>query len=372
MFLINLKNNTYLYFIFLLLYLGDTLTCIFLKETFNYSWLSKAFITVLLLYNLYDTNIKLLYKLLFLYGIIFLGFTFNYLNDFLAKTSLFFEYTSGILFLNFIIYNANKKLLSNLLNILFLIYVITIIIAFCLNISYLHTYNSERFGYKPIFSSQNEFSYIIITIIVFYYKKYKLNMAIQNLSFLILALLASLLLGTKTTYLFLFVFINYIVTTFLKERKKLYIVLFTLLITCIALALYLVPIYFPVFLKIYSESGLLDVLSSNRLAYLFNRLSCQIANFKTFNYLFGGSNLNCITEMSIFDIFLFFGFIGGAYYIYLIKEFILNKLKLDTIGLVFVILISTLSLLGGYYFENFSAQVYTVSVLYLFYHKNES
>ena len=90
---------------------------------------------------------------------------------------------------------------------------------------------------------------------------------------------------------------------------------------------------------------------------------------KPLNYLFGGLTIPCLTEMSFFDVFLFFGLIGGVMYGYLYVRLVIKRLSLDLFGAIFISSITLLSMVAGYYFENFSSQIYTISVLFIFYYR---
>ena len=337
----------------------------------NFSWAGKAIISILLLVSLFLFNKNSFILISILFWMISLGMVLNFQNDFTQKISLFFEYISGIIFFKFLIINQNKALLSKILIIIFSFYTITVLIAGLFEIDFLRTYNALRYGYMPLFSSQNEFSFIMITIVVFYYKNWLEKKEFYGFLLLILSLAASLIIGTKVVYLFLIIFINYIIIINL-QLKKIILFYVLILITLFYFKDYLFLFFenkFEIFVDLYHEKGLFDTISSLRVSYLQDRLICQTSNMKPLNYLFGGLTIPCLTEMSFFDVFLFFGLIGGVMYGYLYVRLVINRLSLDLFGAIFVSSITLLSMVAGYYFENFSSQIYTISVLFIFYYQ---
>lgn len=354
-----------------LLLVGDTLTSFFIKENLKFSFFFKAIITFLLIVNLAFSNKTLFIGVILLCLSVSVGIGFNNLNDFIPKTSLVFEYLSGLLFFNYLILSNNKKSLSSIFAGVFIFYCLTILIAFIFQIDYLKTYYGERFGYMPFFSSQNEFSFIIIATIIYFYKIYLNTPSKINLLFIIMALISSLLVGTKVLYVFVLIFIAYLILK--KFNFKI-----LALITGFALILLFffrnhlfnfLYTYNKVLMDVYSEHGLINFISSLRYEFLEDRLECQFLTMDSYNYLFGGINMKCITEMSLIDILLTFGLLGSLLYFYLLRRFILLKLDLDIFGYYAVTIITLLSFLSGYFFENLSAQFYVIGVLYIFYYR---
>jgi len=367
------STNFCLFIILILLLVGDTLTKIYLNDFLNFSWLSKALISILLLINLFISNKGLFWGISILFMSILLGMVFNYQNDVVAKTSLFFEYISGIMFFNFLLTNNKKGSLKKGVFFVFCFYFTTIILATLLNINFLRTYES-RFGFMPLFSSQNEFSFIMISIVAFFYKNYLTKKTVFNLNLAIISVITALFIGTKVVYVFILVFVIYLG---LKHLKVNYLMLIILLSTLIIIlnkeSLFeIINNNFKPIVDVYYKTGFLDAVSSLRLSYLKDRFPCQISSFEFINYLFGGLNMSCYTEMSIIDILLFFGLLGGPYYLYLYKKYIYNKLSLDSFGYILIITTISLSFVAGAFFENLSAQFYLLSVLFIYYHNPPS
>lgn len=368
------RTNFCLIVILLLLFVGDTLTKIYIDDNLKISWIIKASISLILVLNLFYSNKNLFLIISILFLIVLVGMVFNFQQDLIAKISLFFEYVSGILFFQFLIVNQKKVLLSKLILIIFSIYVITILTASLLGISYLTTYKFGRFGYMPLFSSQNEFSFIMITIVVYFYKSWIKRKSMLYLLLFTLSVFASLLIGTKVIYLFIFIFFNYLLIKYFKLRKSaaIYVLILLLIFLFKENLILFLNRNFEVLVEVYQEKGILDAISSLRLSYLKDRLICQNSTLEPVNIIFGGLNIGCLTEMSLFDVLLFFGVLGVCFYFYSIKKAIIDNIKLDVFGYFYLISITLLSFVGGYFFENFSAQIYSVSLLYIFYHESIS
>lgn len=365
-------TNYGLFLIMSLLVVGDTLTSIYLKDNLRFSFIFKAIITLVLLINLVFSNKALLIGVILLCLSVSVGMVFNNLNDFIPKTSLVFEYLSGLLFFNYLTINhkKNKSPLSTILLVIFIFYCATIIIAFIFQVDYLRTYYGQRFGYMPFFSSQNEFSFIMIAIIIFFYQKY-LNLPSRiNLILIIMAVVSSLLIGTKVSYIFSFSFIVYILLK--RFSFKIFIFSTTLLFLLVFLFKnYIYKFVYPynkVLMDVYAEHGLINFISSFRYEFFKDRIDCQFLKMDFYNYLFGGINMQCITEMSLIDILLTFGLFGSLIYFYLLNRFLLRKLNLNIFGYYAIIGIAILSFLAGYFFENLSAQFYIIGVLYIYFY----
>jgi len=358
----------------ILLLTGDTLTKIFFNDSISYAWCFKASISFLLLVNLFFFKKKLFIQLSILLAIIFLVGVLNYQSNFIPKISLFFEYISGILIFNYLFLNNQREFLDKLLFCVFAFYMGTIIVAAIFEIKFLKTYGSYRFGYMPFFSSQNEFSFMMIAIIVYFFKTFLNKNSLINLVLLGFSIISGLLVGTKAIYIFILIFITFLIFKYLKFKKAAIvyglILVFTFLLRNVIFMFF--DNHFKTLVDVYREKGILDTVLSLRLSLLKDRLMCQTSDLNFLNYLFGGINLNCITEMSIIDILLFFGVLGSAYYFYLYKTEIYNKLNLDNFGNLMILVIVGLSFAGGYFFENFSAQFYVISVLYVYYSKSSN
>lgn len=368
-----IKNYKNISFVFLLIFLGDSLTFFFLKETFNYSWVIKAFVTLLLCFNVIYSKKLIINKKLFI-GLIYFIITIVFIsNDYVFRTTQFFKYFSGILFFYLLMVVNQKKRVEHCLVLIFSFYAITTILSFIFNIIVFKTYpNSERFGFLPFFSSQNEFSYIAMCSVFFFTKKYLNHKKSNNALLLATSLIALLLIGTKACYLFFVLFIFYVL---IKNRK--YILLVTIFLSTITLILAFqkhflsfINKFFKFFISVYETNGLINALSSNRIIYLKSRLKHQIDYLTLDNYFLGGGLQKYMTEMSFIDLFLFFGIIGLFIYFYNYKFIYDNFLKIDKIGWFFILSVYFISFIAGYFFENFSSQFYFTSVVwYYYFHK---
>lgn len=364
------KSHWQVLFVFGFTFLGDVLTTLWFNNSFNFSWYFKGLLTLFLLLKLLIFKPSILNYILIALGLMCVGMILNYQNDIIPKTAQFFEYYSGIIIFYFFIKSDSYKIIDKIILSVFLFYVINILVVTIFKIDYFKTYPiSERFGYMPLFNAQNEFSFIMITILSYFYKKLSLTKNIINFFLFAISLLAACFVGTKIIYLFVFILINYLILK--KLGIKIYVIFGIIFLVFNILLKELwynfIKTYFNTLLMVYEKNGFLDAVSSLRLSHFENKIGCQSASFKLINYFFGGSNLDCITEMSLLDLFLFFGAIGLVWYFYLYKKLVIIFLKLDSFGYLSIISVTLLSFLGGYYFENFSTQLYFIAFLYVFY-----
>lgn len=358
--------------LFIGVFLSDVFTRLWLKNDLNISLFFKAFFMVYILYYLKKDKFQIIILVLIGYILLCLGMVFNYQSDFSEKTSQFFEYYSGILLFTYLTTLKSTVVLDKLIAFIFSIYIINIIVAFVFQIEFFKTYpGSDRFGYMPLFNSQNEFSFIMISILAYSYKKLSITKNIINYLMFFSSILAALCIGTKVVYLFLFLLMNFILFNkigYIKYLVTIIVFAFVLFFSRNLMFVFLNE-HFYVVMQVYENNGVLDAISSLRLSYLPDRIECNLNRFDFINYLFGGEILTCITEMSIWDLLLFFGIIGTAWFFYLQRKLLLRQLNLDSFGAFFIVTIALLSFVGGYFFENFSAQLYAITFLYLYYYK---
>jgi hypothetical protein len=354
----------------IIIFISDVITFLTFNSEFAFSKYPKALLTLIIILFLFikkRMEIKLIVVSFFLFcvGI----YNFNSIQV-LESIQQYFKYFSGILFLLLLVninYNLRfKKIFESIL----IFFSLNILLAFFLELSFFKTYYSiARFGYMPLFNSQNEFSFIMITSISYFYKNSDVENSFKNKILLLIVLIASLLVGTKVIYLFICCFLIYIIFKYLGIIKGSGLILILVFINIAIKNLWisLIKNHFEVFVNLYKNTGLLNTVSSNRIENLKIIINTQTNEFNFINYLFGGGDSKYFTEMSLFDIFLFFGCIGGMLYLFIYLKVIYRYLALDTFGLFYLISLSILSFLGGFYFESYTAQIYSVTFLYLTY-----
>lgn len=181
----------------------------------------------------------------------------------------------------------------------------------------------------------------------------------------ILFLLASFMVGTKAIWVFVVVF--YVSLIILYTKPKVYLSVFSAFVISFLVfwrnIIQFFKSHYETLYEVYLNEGLLSLLSSKRSTYFLERFSQNFEEFTFLNYLFGSNNLKFVYEMSFFDLISFLGLIGVVIYVYIIKKFLLEWFKKERIMLVYFVIVTSLSFVAGYLFENASAQVYTLLVM---------
>ncbi len=205
---------------------------------------------------------------------------------------------------------------------------ITILIGFIFSIHFFETYRGNRFGYSGILYPSSFSSYfIILNLMILYFYNEKIS---DIKYFLYFSFIVALLIGTKTVYMFLGVFILYIFVT-KKLFKNRY---FFILLTVIGVSLFVfqskLKIYFyntfSNLIDLYNNQDVITFIFSYRNIHLREIFDYIQNHWSFYNYLIGGINRKqTLAEMSLIDIFFNFGILGLIFYLGLIFLFIKNK-----------------------------------------------
>jgi hypothetical protein len=358
------RSNLLIIF-FLMIVIGDALTKIFFQsDTPNPSKYIKAFLLVPLIYLSLKSNKKFLIFFLIAIVLFIVGSISISIQRLYTNIPQFFEYYFFILFfLSF--QNSNLERTSKVLEIVFLLHASVIIIATIFDIHFLKTYSSsERLGYLSFFSSQNEFSYVMIAGVVFFKGKLQ-HISLIGVLKLLLMVIGALLLGTKSVLLFVLLFSFYLLFTRFKLKYSIPIV--AILIANVFLfwnaILTFLKIHYNTLYELYKTEGFLSFISSKRSVFLWDRLSAHQEEFEFVNYLFGGYDTAILYEMSFMDLFYFFGLIGVILFGYIVYKFVLRAILFNQFLAVYTVLVVGVSFVAGYLIENASAQIYTLLVV---------
>jgi len=227
--------------------------------------------------------------------------------------------------------------------------------------------NSSRFGFNGIIAEPGIGTYFYILLATISYLKYRY----QKSSYitLILMILAILLLGTKSGYLFIGI-LGLIHMLYLL-KKQIYQVTF---ISILALAGYLLKDkliqlavnsfnFGPV---LYEKHGLITFVSSKRDLLLKETVEYMNEHWSIINYLIGGMDFKIHrVEFEFIDVFLFHGVIGVCMYLLVLKKiFLTGKKKLPyTLLFLTVLLISALT--GNLFFSITNSFCFIIVFLYL-------
>ena len=342
-----------------------------------YLWITEIlFLFIIVLYFIKEKNfyaIKIL-GLLFLIKLIGSLLVYErYLShiDFykdLVKTS--FGYSFVFLMFYYLksldLKQVNK--LFSFFKILCLIVYITIFLGAVFSIKLFETYIGSRFGFSGIFFPSSYGSYfIIISILIFYfYSRY-----IQTIPavYIVVASLAGVFTGTKSSYLFLTFFWAYI---FFQDRyyKN------TWFWTVFALAVINLLIFKEKILTILEQkfAVLYDSYLKNdfiTFALSYRDVSAQKAklfiqeNWLFLNYLFGGvDRRQLLVEISLADLFLNFGLVGTVIFFTAYTKLILSKLTKENVIVFSFTLVFIITIMGGNFFDRFYL-AYPLSLLFI-------
>ncbi len=259
---------------------------------------------------------------------------------------------------------------------LFIIFiVITSLFGIVFPTPFLRTYGETiRFGTMGLLHKSITASYFYITALSYFYQeqskgtKYKIGLA--------LTVIASLFVGTKAVYLFVFLLaIYHIIRRKYYKQKMFYIVLSGFLLFMSFFHQYLLNKFkyvFDVLYNVYIDAGFLSAITSIRDQRFVENSLFYSEHWTFLNYLFGGRIVNqAFFELSVLDIMVFFGIFGGIYYLYTAYKLILNA-KIEKKNCFFKISLATVffvSIFAGQFFINISA--ITIVLLGFFFILNE-
>jgi len=116
----------------------------------------------------------------------------------------------------------------------------------------------------------------MITIVVYFYKTFLKRKSIIYLLLFVLSLFASLLIGTKAIYLFIFIFFNYLLIKYFRLRKSaaIYVLILLLILFFKEYLILFLNTTFEILVEVCHLKGFFDAISSLMLSYLIDRLIC--------------------------------------------------------------------------------------------------
>ena len=222
--------------------------------------------------------------------------------------------------------------------------------------------NSTRFGYSGLFSKSGEsvLLYLLVSII-FYIRYLKGKSILPVLYFCFIAILS----GKKIAFLILGLF--YLVHFCVISKNRKYFITFGLsLITCLFLFKDLIIDFllkqFPFWKQLFYDKGIWTVIFSTRNLSFTRTLNFVNEHWSPINYLFGGTDYNKLRiELDPFDLFVFFGVIGGLAYLFFIKKYFVETISNYIVKLLFIGYVLICMVYGAFLFN-----ILLMSVLYLF------
>lgn len=322
----------------------------------------KAFLFVIVLVAFFKQNLKEqtgIFVLILLFAFCLdLVFSFkDYDQHYFVNRSYYLIKHLFFLLLIPIILHLDKKVLAKLIDaiiILARINLILVIIGLIFQLNIFKSYpNSLRFGYNGLLPIQGAGSFFYVFIITLLY--FRVNQSIRNKTLtqfqiveLIVFVVSSLIIGTKSIYLFVsFVFMIDLVFR-LNRKKELALMLSTLLVVFLFFKekiIYKIQGLQNLKHDIYGDYGFLTFVTSKRDLLLKKAFNFISENWSLNNYIAGGIDFRVHrVEFEIVDVFLFFGILGViAYYMVFKKFFVIKYVKKDKMRMLYnALLISTL------------------------------
>jgi hypothetical protein len=307
--------------------------------------LYEIFFASIILLNLNLTRRKIILAIIALILIFIIGQQTFLLNYGDPEYSIFHDFTLLNKYLyGFIIFGGIYKVVENwkdysrLIKIYENIVVINSILVFAgllFNITLFESYYSidVRYGYDGLIPSVNEATlFYFIAISYFYYKHFIRK---EKSWKIYMVITASLLLGTKTIYLFLLLlFIYHLITNLSLIKKIIYISLTSIVIPLLIIPVILDPRFsflYASFTYFYDKEGFWFMITSGRSYFIQDRFVENLSHWNIINYFFGGTDqFKFMIEMDFFDLFLFLGALGSLVLFYLYYSTIFkndNKIK---------------------------------------------
>ncbi|MFD1062569.1 hypothetical protein ACFQ1Q_04865 [Winogradskyella litorisediminis] len=343
-----------------------------------------------LFFYIYKKNLwwhKILKFLYFLTIIFIVGQLFFLFKNNTSKTDLLnnlFTFSTYIFLPLFVVCVENEKtheiVLRNVISIKVAAFINLPIILFSLIVPFeiFRSYPlTDRFGFNGFLGFSSSASFFYIAIIIIFFGTYYINKSKKNLIFLILHTFISILVGTKTIWFFLLlVAISYFCFLIKNPLKSFFRFLFLIGIIFFLsfrekIELFIVSI-FSFAERYYNEYGFLTVILSTRDLYFKQVYNYYISNFSLPTFLFGGINVIKIrVEFEFINMFVFFGLFGTLVYLLIIRYIFYKTQQKPIKTTIFVALIITCALSGGFFYSVFSACLFYLAYRYLDYIKQE-
>lgn len=331
----------------------------------------KALILLIIIPQVLYIQKEIQYLFLLLFFLFSIGCISHSFTHLISQLPQFFEYYFFLFFFLFF-YSIDWKKIKKPVECVFLAHSSIIIVAAVMEITFFKTYPyTDRFGYMSLFNSQNEFSFVLMSGVLFFYNNVKDKPSHFNVFKLVIFFMSGLLVGTKAYLLFAVFFLIYICIRRLSKLWN-FLVLFSFVSFLFLFSSEIIGFvkhhYYDLY-KLYMDRGFLSLISSTRSDLFIERGIDYLNSNSIWNIFFGGGLINSPFEMSIFDLLTFLGILGTVGYLILIYKKIVLKIELDRDTKILVIIIISISLFSGYLLENASAQIYLLLVMMSFGHK---
>lgn len=312
---------------------------------------------LLFLLNYYDSNYSLSHHLTSFNKYIFVFIIFYAIKDIVNNTEAIDK-----------IYKILKKI--------YFVNSCLILVGLLLNINLFKSYYNQeyRYGYNGLIPSINEATLFYMTGLSLFYFNYITQK--KDFWLLVLCILASLLMGAKAMYLFLFLLLAYHILFKANYWQKVVSTIIIIVGTITLIPFLLRDKYsylYDFFIYQYEKNGLLQTLTSGRSLFVITRFIENLEYWNFFNFLFGGTDqFKFYIEMDFFDLFLFFGAVGFVLFFVLYFKTLFGKLKRNTFRLFFCFSFFLIAFLAGHFFSSALNALYlNITVLYMIAHEKQ-
>jgi hypothetical protein len=290
---------------------------------------------------------------------------FVYFNKYVYMFILYIFF-SKLLFLE----ESKKDLIFDMFKLIILVHIVSVFIGLFFEIDFLKTFYDKdyRFGYNGFIKAANESSIVIVLILSFLYFRVIFENGSKLLLFI--SIIFALLSGLKAVYAFIFLLGIYHA---LIEKSKL--ILAIIIIFFVYIFIYAddilnnesIQMFISYYFRTVEDQGWLYMLLSGRQEYLDLRLLELMEDWSFFNFLIGGQDITVyMVEMDFFDLFLFFGLLGSAIYLYLFYWLFVKKLLCERFFLFFFLSILSMAFFSGHFFTSSIGATFFVLVTIYF------
>lgn len=224
----------------------------------------------------------------------------------------------------------------------------------------------KRFGYDGLIYAQNEASiFYLLGLFVFYYDwRYK-KRPLKNLIFV---LFLCLLTGMKAVILGIGLLASFHFFSTVNLKKLLYIIFGSIAgAAIIILSFSKLKILFAYYYYFFINKGFIFTILGGRNTFIESRVIPYLEKWGGINYLIGGQNISNITdnlalvEMDFIDLFLFFGAINAAFFLWFYKKHIIGGIK-NKFFLFVVCLFFLLAFFSGHFFTSSVNPIFIIIV----------
>lgn len=303
---------------------------IYLDETIKFLPITKSVIAILFLSVLWFIKLikkKDIYVVILITAPTIIHLFLSNPTETRSHIDLIAKYVFGIIIMLFFLRmhkKLSKKILANTIVCFSIINLACIVLGCLFDIYIFKTYAAERFGFNGIFKSTSVASYFYMFTLTYACLKSQKNFF--DYSWIIVLLVSSILVGSKSLLAFLFLMSFMTLIKYLSKRQTVFSEKLFYMISSILgliLAFLLLNLYFflnPTFNQILTQQGFFTAFFSFRDIIVINVFNAINEGYYLSDFLFGGIfKLGTLTETALLDLFLTFGLAGAFSYIYFIK-----------------------------------------------------